>query len=102
MKKNSMFFALLFCIFCNIYASNISEYLMNDRLFSHSFDSTNEEPKPFGDKFISDKAMQDLMLKGFIKTNVDQNTSNDFLRYYYNYVANHDSVIAYGKCMVNP
>ena len=75
---------------------------MNDRLFSHSFDSTNEDPKPFGDKFISDKAMQDLMLNGFIKTNVDQNTSNDFLRYYYNYVVNHDSVIAYGKCMVNP
>lgn len=102
MKKNSMFFALLFCIFCNIYASNITEYLMNDRLFSHSFDSTNEDPKPFGDQFISDKAMQDFMLNGFIKTNVDQNTSNDFLRYYYNYVVNHDSVIAYGKCMVNP
>ena len=75
---------------------------MNDRLFSHSFNPSSEESKPFGDKSISDKAMVDLLLKGFIQANVDQNTSNDFLRNYYNYVADHSRVIASGKCMVNP
>ena len=102
MKKISMVVGLLLCIFCNIYASNVTEYLMNDRLFSHSFDPSSEETKPFGDKSISDKAMVDLLLKGFVQANVDQNTTNDFLRNYYNYVVNHDRVIAYGKCMVNP
>ena len=49
MKKISMVVGLLLCIFCNIYASNVTEYLMNDRLFSHSFDPSSEETKPIGD-----------------------------------------------------
>lgn len=102
MKKLSIIFSLIACLVFNSYASSVTEYLMNDRLFSHSFDSTSEEVKPFGDKSLSDKAMMDLLLQGFIKSNVDQNTSNDFLRNYYNFVANRDKVVACGKCMVNP
>ena len=100
MKKNLIVVFIMAFIACGyLNAIGANEYFMFERLFSHDFDALSTEKKSYGDKFLSDKDMLDLMVEAFSSGKVDKNSSR-VIAELYRFITNIDKRIAVGKCML--